>query len=171
MIQKFRVPPKRSLTYRRRGVSGVKTFLGTGKNHCVDEKLFLSNHSLSSSSQEESSSSLLQFPAAWLAAPRVCRPSVVSFSFAFDHVLRLEPSPLLSLRLYSFLRVNSPPNRLLTPSLIPRDAIQPILAKWEKEEREWKNDFSKEKKEIFNFNYSFRIIIKLYEGMFLLIIS
>lgn len=122
MIQKFRVPPKRSLTYRRRGVSGVKTFLGTGKNHCVDEKLFLSNRSLSSSSQEESSSSLLQFPAAWLAAPRVCRPSVVSFSFAFDHVLRLEPSPLLSLRLYSFLRVNSPPNRLLTPSLIPANA-------------------------------------------------
>lgn len=145
MIQKFRVPPKRSLTYRRRGVSGVKTFLGTGKNHCVDEKLFLSNRSLSSSSQEESSSSLLQFPAAWLEAPRVCRPSVVSFSFAFDHVL--EPSPLLSLRLYSFLRVNSPPNRLLTPSLIPANArCHSTDPRQIKEEREWKNDFSKEKK-------------------------
>lgn len=171
MIQKFRVPPKRSLTYRRRGVSGVKTFLGTGKNHCVDEKLFLSNRSLSSSSQEESSSSLLQFPAAWLAAPRVCRPSVVSFSFAFDHVL--EPSPLLSLRLYSFLRVNSPPNRLLTPSLIPANARCHSTDPRQMGERgtrveEW---FFQRKKEIFNFNYSFRIIIKLYEGMFLLIIS
>lgn len=171
MIQKFRVPPKRSLTYRRRGVSGVKTFLGTGKNHCVDEKLFLSNRSLSSSSQEESSSSLLQFPAAWLEAPRVCRPSVVSFSFAFDHVL--EPSPLLSLRLYSFLRVNSPPNRLLTPSLIPANARCHSTDPRQMGERgtrveEW---FFQRKKEIFNFNYSFRIIIKLYEGMFLLIIS
>lgn len=75
-------------------------------------------------------SSFQGFHHPWLAAPRVCRPSVVSFSFAFDHVLRTLTPPL---RLYSFLRVNSPPyspsNRLLTPSLIPAndssyDAIQ-----------------------------------------------
>lgn len=46
--------------------------------------------------------SLLQFPPG-LQHPAVCRPPVVSFSFAFDHVLRL----------YSFLRANSPSNRLL----------------------------------------------------------